>query len=59
MQKLLRLVAEGILDRDIGLEEESVILRSGVDEDLMVAGVVREVDISESSRMKVPLLLKV
>ena len=47
------------MDRDIGLEEESVILRSGVDEDLMVAGVVREVDISESSRMKVPLLLKV
>ena len=59
MQKLLRLVAEGILDREVGRDEESVILLIWVDDDLMVAGMVRDVDISESSRMKVPLLFKV
>ena len=57
MQKLLRPVAEGILDREAGREKESVILLGVLEDDLMVDGMVKEVDISESSRMKVPLLL--
>ena len=57
MQKLLRPVAEGILDREVGREKESVILLGVLVDDLMVDGMVKDVDISESSRMKVPLLL--
>ena len=58
IQKLLLLVAEGILDRDIGRAEESVMRRSDEEDDLNVAGLVSDVDISESSRMKVPLLFR-
>ena len=58
MQKLLRPVAEGILDREAGREKESVILLGVLEDDLMVDGMVKEVDISVSSRMKVPLLLR-
>ena len=44
------------MDREVGREKESVILLGVVEDDLMVDGMVKEVDISESSRMKVPLL---
>ena len=44
------------MDRELGREKESVILRGVEEDDLMVDGMVKEVDISESSRMKVPLL---
>ena len=45
------------MDREVGREKESVILLGVLVDDLMVDGMVKEVDISESSRMKVPLLL--
>ena len=50
-------MAEGILDREVGREKESVILLGVLVDDLMVDGMVKEVDISESPRMNVPLLL--
>ena len=46
------------MDRDIGRAEESVMRRSDEEDDLNVAGLVSDVDISESSRMKVPLLFR-
>ena len=55
IQKLLRPVAEGILEREAGREKESVILLGVLEDDLMLDGMVKEVDIS--SKMKVPLLL--
>ena len=57
IQKLLRPVAEGILDREAGREKESVIRLGVVEDDLIVDGMVKEVDMSEPSRMKVPLRL--
>ena len=45
------------MDREVGREKESVILLGVLVDDLMVDGMVKDVDISESSRMKVPLLL--
>ena len=45
------------MDRELGREKESVILLGVEEDDLMVDGTVKEVDISDSSRMKVPLLL--
>ena len=50
-------MAEGILDREAGREKESVIRLGVVEDDLIVDGMVKEVDMSESSRMKVPLRL--
>ena len=45
------------MDREVGREKESVILLGVLVDDLMVDGMVKDVDISESFRMKVPLLL--
>ena len=45
------------MDRELGREKESVILLGVEEDDLMVDGTVREVDISDSSRMNVPLFL--